>query len=137
LPSSTVERFGPIAVSGQIPVWLFVVDPGHLRALSQKEIAESIDLAEFNDADAATFGTLEDREHMVGLRMRLMQTAIVPERRLKIPSEAFDICGEFLDRSHIWLDQSPSHLDIYTTTYVQKLLAKPPAEFLPVVFPAK
>ncbi len=78
--------------------------------------------------------TREERERLVALRMRLIPTSIVPERRLKIPSEAFDVCGEFLDRTYVWLEQSFSDLEIYTATYVQKVLAIPPSQFLPSIF---
>jgi hypothetical protein len=132
-----IERFASPVAADQITVWLFVIDPGHLRVFSAIEISSLIDLDEFNRADTLAFETQEERERLAGLRMRLMSTTIVPERRLKIPSEAFDVCGEHLDRSHVWLDQSSSSLDIYTATYVQRVLAFPPSRFLPTTFPTK
>jgi hypothetical protein len=129
-----VERLGK---GDQIDVWLFVVDPGHLRVLSASEVAKLIDLDEFNRADALAFETQEERDRLVALHMRLIQSAIVPDKRLKIPAEAFDVCGEYLDRTHVWLQQSSTYLDVYTATYVQKVLAIRPSEFLPTAFQRK
>jgi hypothetical protein len=134
LQTRTVERLGPASAGEQIPVWLFVVDPGHLRVFSQQEIASLVDLDAFTNADPLALETREERERLGSLRMRLISTTIVPERRLKIPSDAFDVCGEYLDRTHVWLEQSSSHIDVYTATYVQRVLAIPPSQFLPGTF---
>ncbi len=136
LQSGTVERFGVRAAGSEIPVWLLVVDPGHLRVFSMQEMESLIDLAEVDRADTLTLETREERERLAALRMRLISTAIVVDRRqLKIPAEAFDICGEYLDRTHVWLEQSsPSHVDVYTATYVQRVLEIPPSQFLPTTF---
>jgi hypothetical protein len=132
------ERFGPpMAGSDQISVWLFVVDPGHMRVFSAVEIGNLIDLDTFNKADSLDFETQEERERLAGLRIRFISTTIVPERRLKIPSDAFDVCGEYLDRSCVWLEETASYLDVYTATYVQKVLAIHPSKFLPPTFPTK
>src|SRR5258708_40026436 len=127
-----VELFGPPTDGDQIDVWLFVVDPGHLRVFSAVEMGRLINIEEFNRADSLAFETKEERERLAALRMRLISTTIVPDQRLKIPSEAFDVCGEYLDRSHVWLDQSSFCLDVYTATYVQRLLAIPPSRYLPI-----
>lgn len=134
LQTSTVENLGSRSPTGEIPVWLLVVDAGHLRVLSQESISNLVDLEAYRTADVLMLETVEERARLGALRIRLIPTAIVPERRLKIPADAFDICGEYLDRSHVWLEQSSSHLDIYTATYVQTVLAKPPSEFLPSSF---
>jgi hypothetical protein len=134
LQTSDVERFGSLSAGDQISVWLFVVDPGHLRVFSKEEISAQIDLQEFDGADALALETQNERERLGALRMRLILTTIVPERRLRIPSEAFDVCGEYLDRAHVWLDHSSSRLDVYTATYVQRALAIPPSQFLPATF---
>lgn len=136
LQASTVERLGPAPASDQIPVWLFVVDPGHLRVFSQREIS-LMELDAFTGVDALGLETREERERLAALRMRLISTKIVPDKRLMIPSDAFDVCGEYLDRTHVWLDQSSSSLDIYMATYVQKMLVLPPSDFLPATFPTK
>jgi len=132
-----VERFGAPPVGDQIPVWLLLVDPGHLRAFSKQEISKLVDLAEFEIADALALETQEERHRLGALRVRLIPTTIVPERRLKIPSDAFDVCGEYLDRTHVWLEQSTYHLDVYTATYVQRVLAIPPSQLLPKTFHAE
>lgn len=133
LQAAAIERLGP-PVDGQIPVWLFVVDPGHFRVLSQKDVTSVVDLDAFNSVDALTLGTREQRERLGALRLRLIPTAVVPEKRLKIPSAAFDICDEYLDRAHVWLELSPTGIDVYTATYVQKAMAVPPPHFLPGSF---
>ena len=130
LQTNTVERFGPPEVGGQIGVWLFVVDPGHLRVLSAQEIGNVINWDELNGIEALALETQQERLRLAALRIRLISTAIVPERRLKIPAEAFDVSGEHLDRSHVWLDQSPSSLEVYTATYVQTVLSIPASELL-------
>ena len=134
LQSSTVDRLASNSKGEQIAVWLLVVDPGHLRVLSQQEISDLVDLEAYSTADALKIETREERERLGALRMRLVRTAIVPERRLKIPADAFDVCGEYLDRTHVWLEQSSSQLDVYMATYVQRVLAIPPSEFLPSTF---
>ena len=134
LQAGMVERLAPPVAGDHIPVWLFVVDPGHLRVFSRQEIASLVDLEAFASADPLALETQEERERLGGLRMRLIETSIVPEKRLKIPSDAFDVCGEYLDRTHVWLEQSSSHLDVYTATYVQRVLAIPPSRFLPAAF---
>lgn len=138
LQASTVERLGPPPPgSDQIPVWLFVVDPGHLRVSSQQEIASLVDLDAFTSANPLALETREERERLGSLRVRLISTKIIPDKRLVIPSDAFDVCGEYLDRAHVWLDQSSSHLEVYTATYVQRVLAIPPSQFLPGTFPTE
>lgn len=133
LQVAAIERLGS-PVDGQIPVWLFLVDPGHFRVLSQKDAASVVDLEAFDGADALTLGTREQRQRLGALRLRLIPTAVVPEKRLKIPSAAFDICDECLDRTHVWLELSPTGIDVYTATYVQKAMAVPPPHFLPGSF---
>jgi len=130
LQAAAIERLGS-PVDGQIPVWLFVVDPGHFRVLSRKDVASAVDLDAFNGADALTLGTREQRERLGALRLRLIPTAVVPEKRLKIPSAVF---GEYLDRAHVWLELSPTGIDVYTATYVQNAVAVPPPHFLPGSF---
>jgi hypothetical protein len=136
LQSSTVERFGVRETGSEIPVWLLVVDPGHLRVFSKRHIADLIDLDEVGRVDTLWLETREERERLAALRMRLISTSIVVDRRqLKIPAEAFDICGEYLDRTHVWIEQSSlSHVDVYTATYVQRVLAIAPSQFLPGTF---
>jgi len=96
-----------------------------------------MELDAFTGVDALGLETREERERLAALRMRLISTKIVPDKRLMIPSDAFDVCGEYLDRTHVWLDQSSSSLDIYMATYVQKMLVLPPSDFLPATFPTK
>jgi hypothetical protein len=131
------RRFGDPTSRVDVNVWLFIVDPGHLRVFSEQEAKAIADLDELPKTDVAALETQHERERLVALRLRLLQTAIVWERRLKIPSEAFDLCGEYLDRSHVWLEHSSSHLDVYTATYVQRALAIRPSEFLPSTFHAE
>jgi hypothetical protein len=136
LQSSTIERFGVREIGSEIPVWLLVVDPGHLRVFSEQDVARLIDLDEVDTVDTLALETREERERLAALRMRLISTSIVVDRRqLKIPAEAFDICGEYLDRAHVWIEQSsPARVDVYTATYVQRVLAIPPSQFLPTTF---
>jgi hypothetical protein len=134
LQSSAVGRLARNSKDEQVTVWLLVVDPGHLRVLSQQEISSLVDLEAYNTADVLMLETTEERLRIGALRMRLIRTAIVPERRLKIPADAFDVCGEYLDRTHVWLEQSFSQLDVYTATYVQRVLAIPPSQFLSAAF---
>jgi len=133
LQKNMVERLGQPDVN-QISVWLFVVDPGHLRVFSQQEVDNRVNLQEFATADALALETRGDRERLAVLRLRLTPTEIVPERRLKIPSGVFDVCGEYLDRTYVWLEHSAAHLDIFTVTYVQRLLEIPPSRYLPSSF---
>ena len=137
LQKSAMERFGSPEAGGQISVWLLVIDPGHLRVLSSREIGDAINLDELSGAEALELQTRQERHQLAGLRMRLIPTEIVPERRLKIPAEAFDVSGEYVDRSHVWLEQSPSSLEVYTATYVQTVLSIPPSELLQGKFEAK
>lgn len=108
-----------------------MIDPGHLRALSQEDAARILDLNLFLKADAMSLATSEERQRLGALRLRLVQTAVVPKRRLTIPSDAFDICGEYIDRAHVWLDLSPTHVDIFTAIYFQRASTIPPADLRP------
>ena len=137
LQSSMVKRFGDPTSRLDVDVWLFILDPGHMRVFSAQEAKVVADLDELAKTDVAALETQHERERLVALRLRLLQTAIVWEKRLKIPSEAFDLCGEYLDRSHVWLEHSSSYLDVYTATYVQRALAIRPSEFLPSTFQAE
>lgn len=134
LQASTVERLRTSS-GDQIPVWLLVVDPGHLRVFAENDAPA--DLAALMSADPLAIETRQEREQVAALRMRLVASKIDKERRLTIPAEAFDISAEYLDRSHVWVDQSSPHLDIYTASYVQRVLVMPPSQFLPVTFQSK
>lgn len=134
LQTGTVARLGLPSDGDNIPVWLFVVDPGHLRVFSKEEVVSLFDLEEANRTDILAVETQEERQRLGALRIRLIPSSVVPERRLKIPAEVFDICGEFVDRSHVWLEQSSSQLHIYTATYVRRLLEIPPSQILPPNF---
>ncbi|MGA2717209.1 MAG: hypothetical protein ABSG41_29370 [Bryobacteraceae bacterium] len=134
LETGTIERFGPLA-GGKIPVWLFVIDPGHLHVFSQEEIGKRVDLKIFANADFLGLNTRQERKRLGALRLRLIRSDIDPKkRRLAIPDEAFDACSEYLDRSCVWLEQSPQ-LDIFTATYKQKALALPASEVFPESLP--
>ena len=136
LQKATVQRLGDPSAK-QIEVWLFMVDPGHFRVFSAAEVRHLFDLDEMRAADALSLETREERERLAALRLRLIETEIIPDKRLKLPSEAFDACGEHLDRSHVWLEQAESRLDVYTATYMQRLLSFPPSTFLPTKVPIK
>jgi len=125
LQANLVRRLG----GDEATVWLFVVDPGHLRVLSQQEASGLVDLEAFSDADALTLQTREERELVGALRLRLI-SAGTDKRRLRIPAEAFDVCGEYLDRSYVWLEESSARIDLFTATYVQRALARSPSDFL-------
>jgi hypothetical protein len=134
LETGTIERFGPLT-GGKIAVWLFMIDPGHLHVFSEKDMAKRVDLKVFTDADFLGLKTRQERERLGALRLRLVRTDIVPKkRRLAIPDEAFDMCGEYLDRNYVWLEQSPQ-LDIFTAIYRQKVVALSASEVLPEPLP--
>jgi hypothetical protein len=123
LPVEMAKPFGDPTSSDDIPVWLFLVDVGHLRVMADQSLRGmwGIDPG----IDALTVPTREERERLAGLRMRLFLTAIKPVRRLMIPAEVFDVCEEDADRKHVWIDDSAGAVDIYTATYRQKRLAMP------------
>jgi hypothetical protein len=133
LQAATVERLGPPGGGSEVPVWLFIVEHGHIRAYSQEEIRGAVDVTAMSTTDVTSIETREERMRIVGLRFRLIQTSIVPERRLRIPSEAFDLCAEYIDRTHVWFDLT-THVDIFTATYVQTLLGEPLSKFLPKTY---
>jgi hypothetical protein len=131
LQTETLKRFGTVATdTKEIPAWLLVIDPGHLRVYAQQEIGSVADMEVFN-ADARLLATRDERERLVALRLRVIQTGIVSGRHLRIPSDVFDTCGEYLDRGHVWLDQSPDRLDIYTAVHFQKAMAIDPSQLQP------
>jgi hypothetical protein len=128
-----VEPFGDLATKADIPVWLFLIDPGHLRLMSDEDLRSVLDVDGFQGLDAIALDTREERERLAGVRMRLFRTAITPFReqwRLKIPAEAFDACEERLDRNQVWIEQVMTTIDVYTATYVQKIRSKSPSELL-------
>jgi hypothetical protein len=92
-----------------------------------------MDMEAFNNADVLALETRGQRERIGALRLRLISTA-TDRRRLRIPADAFDLCGEYLDRTHVWLEETPARIDIYTAVYVQRALAIPPPDFLPESF---
>ena len=131
LQSETLRRFGPRPTdTKEIPAWLLVIDPGHIRVYAQQEIGTAADMETFN-ADALSLGTRQERERLVALRLRVMRTGIVSERFLKIPSDVFDVCEEYLDRTHIWIDQSSDRLELYTVAHYQRVMAVHPSQVLP------
>ena len=125
IQSETLQRFGPPVSGTETKVWLLIVDPGHIRVYSEREIGETVDMEAFN-ANAASLETRQDRERVVALRMRLIPSTIISGRRLKIPPDVFDVSEEFLDRTYVWLDQSATNLDIYTATKAQRAMSIPP-----------
>jgi len=121
LPAEMVKPFGEPTSRDDIPVWLFLVDVGHLRVMADQSLATlAIDPV---GIDALTVATREERERLAALRMRLFSTAIKPVRRLIIPAEVFDACEEDMDRRHVWIDFSSGFVDVYTATYRQNRLA--------------
>jgi len=135
LPTEMVKPFGDPASREDIPVWLFLVDPGHLRVMADKHVQEMVG-EDPSRIDALALATREERERLAGLRMRLFSTSITPVKRLKIPAEVFEACEEELDRRHVWIDQSANFVDVYTATYrkgrlamsADRILLKPEAE---------
>jgi len=84
LPAEMVKPFGEPTSRDDIPVWLFLVDVGHLRVMADQSLATlAIDPV---GIDALTVATREERERLAALRMRLFSTAIKPVRRLIIPA---------------------------------------------------
>jgi hypothetical protein len=114
----------------QANVWIFVVDPGHLRVFSHQRAKSLMDLDAYKSGNAVALETREKRERIGGMRLRLISSEM-DKRRLKIPEETFDICEENLDRTYVWLEESTTHLDLYTATYMQRALAIPPGRFMP------
>jgi hypothetical protein len=130
LQSETLQRFGPPVNGTETTVWLLAVDPGHFRVYPEQEIGNAVDMRAFY-ADVASLETREERERAVALRMRLIKTTIISGRRLKIPPDLFDVSNEFLDKTHLWLDQSATHLDIYTATKADRAMVIPPTRLAP------
>jgi hypothetical protein len=133
LQQGMVKLFGDPKAKDEIPVWLFLVDPGHLRVMSDKDLRSMLDVQGFHGLDAITLDTREERERLAGLRLRLFQTAMKPQGeqwRLAIPSEAFETCEEYLDRTSIWIQQTANTLDVYTWSYVQKVTSRAPRQLL-------
>ena len=124
LPTEMVKLFGDPTSREDIPVWLFLIDPGHLRVMSESDVREILG-KEPNKVDSLALETREQRERLAALRMRLFQTSITPVRRLKIPAEAFEACEEELNRRHVWIDGSASFVDVYMATYRNARLATP------------
>jgi hypothetical protein len=117
-----VKLFGDPSSREDIPVWLFLVDLGHLRVISETS-SQAVLAIDIKNLDALSLSTREERERLAGLRMRLFSTSIKPVRRLVIPAEVFDACEEEEDRRHVWIDHLSGFVDIYTVTYRQRRLA--------------
>lgn len=134
LHKAMVEIFGDPVREEDVIVWLFVLDPGHLRVLSEQAKTDVFSSHGFATDDAIGLEVREERERLAALRIRLIQTSIVWKWRLRIPSEIFELCEEDLDRTRVWIDQGSSWLDVYTATYVQKLMRISPSKLLPKAF---
>lgn len=130
LASEMVKPFGDTASRDDIQVWLFLIDPGHLRVMANQTISELTGF-DLNKADALALATREERERLSALRMRIFETSINPsKKRLAIPAEVFEICDETEDRTHIWIDFFGGILELYTVTYGQRRLATSPERLL-------
>ena len=129
LPTEAVRPFGDPTSGEDIPVWLWLVDVGHLRVIAYDAL-QAILGADITQVDAMTLRTREERERLAALRMRLFRTSIKPTRRLMIPAEVFDACEEEDDRKHVWINFLGGALDIYTSTYRNKRLATPSNKLL-------
>ncbi len=129
LPAETVKLFGDPSSHDDIPVWLFLVDVGHLRVIADASV-QTVLGGQLQGTDALNISTQEERQRLAALRMRLFSTSIKPVRRLVIPAEVFDACEEELDRKHLWIDSSAGFLDIYTITYRQMRLTTPPSKLV-------
>ena len=133
LQQGMVKPFGDHTSKEEIPVWLFLVDPGHLRVMSDGDLRSMMDVEGFDGLDAITLDTREEREKLAALRLRLFQTAMKPygeQWRLAIPSEVFEACEEYLDRSNVWIEQTINALDVYTSSYVQRVNSRSPRRLL-------
>ena len=124
LPAEMVKLFGEPTSPEDIPVWLFLVDVGHLRVMADPFLKLMLG-SDPNEIDALALTTRQERERLAAIRMRLFSTSIKPTRRLIIPAEVFDACEEELDREHVWIDHSANFVDVYTATYREKRLAMP------------
>lgn len=122
LPAEMVKLFGDPSSREDIPVWLFLVDLGHLRVISETSSQAMLGI-DIKNLDALSLSTREERERLAGLRIRLFSTSIKPVRRLVIPAEVFDACEEEDDRRHVWIDHLSGLVDVYTVTYRQRRLA--------------
>jgi hypothetical protein len=122
LPADAVKPFGEPTTREDIPVWLFLVDLGHLRVMADQNV-RAMWGGDPSGVNALDLATREERERLAALRMRLFSTSIKPPRRLVIPAEVFDACEEQIDRRHVWIDYSTGCVDVYTVTYRQRLLA--------------
>jgi hypothetical protein len=125
LQKDTLQRF-----SGDDPVvvWLFIIDAGHVRVYSNSGIRKIVDVDKLN-IDVLSLLTRQEREEQAALRFRLVQTRITG-RRLALPAEIFDLTEEHDDRSHVWLDQSSPHLEIYTASHAQRVRSIPPSRLI-------
>ena len=124
LPAEMVKLFGEPTSPDDIPVWLFLVDQGHLRVMANDSLQLMLG-GNPNEIDALTLATRQERERLAAIRMRLFSTSIKPTRRLIIPAEVFDVCEEELDREHVWIDHSAGFVDVYTVSYREKRIATP------------
>jgi hypothetical protein len=122
LPAEMVKPFGDPTSRDDVPVWMFLVDVGHLRVMADRSLLAILGF-DPNGVDTLTVATREERERLAALRMRLFSTVIKPVRRLMIPAEVFEACEEEADRRHVWIDFSSGFVDVYTATYRQKRLA--------------
>jgi hypothetical protein len=125
LPAEMVKAFGDPMATEDIPVWLFLVDPGHLRVMADRSLPVMLGFDPVG-LDALTLATREERERLAAIRMRLFSTVIKPVvKRLVIPAEVFDACEEELDRKHVWIDHPADFVDVYLATYRRTRLATP------------
>ena len=134
LQKESVAIFGDPGTTQDIPVWIFLVDPGHFRVMSDADLRSVLDVEGLQSLDALTLETREERERLATFRLRLFRAAISPHKkqwRLTIPSEAFEACDEYLDRSQVWIPHDTSILDVYTAIYVQKIQETPPSRTFP------
>jgi len=130
LPAEAVRRFGDPAAHEDISLWLFLVDPGHLRLMADQAVIEAVGF-DPRRADAMELTTREERHRLAALRMRLFATSIKPPKRLVIPAEAFSASEEHDDRGHVWIDYTTNSVDVYTVSYRRARLAIPPEKLFP------
>ena len=129
LPAEMVKFFGDPSSREDIPVWLLLIDLGHLRVISDASLQAMLGI-DIKNLDALGLSTREERERLAALRMRLFSTSIKPVRRLVIPADVFDACEEEDDRRHVWIDYLAGFVDVYTVTYRLKRLAMSPEKLL-------
>lgn len=123
-------------------MWLFVArSDGVIYLFSEGDITKNDELKDAvsmisTDSRESDWEPERERDRRSALRARMSQSSI-KQRRVSLSPELFDVCGELIDRAYVWIPQPQTFLEIWTTTYAQKILGIPASELLPKTFRRK